>query len=89
MFAPLEIHTNFSLLRGSSHLTDLIERACELGYESIGLADDDALYCAPPFYRHAVLNGLKPLIGVNLTDLGGARPFHPSRDREGADRYTV
>ena len=81
MFAPLEIHTNFSLLRGASHLTDLIERACELGYESIGLADDDALYCAASFYRHAALNGLKPLIGVNLTE---GKSAYPSRDRQGA-----
>jgi len=78
---PLEIHTNFSLLKGAAHITDLIGRAAELGYEAIGLADDDALYCAPPFYRTAVQAGLKPLVGVNLT--AGSAGFQPACGQDG------
>ncbi|GAY73063.1 DNA polymerase III subunit alpha [Lentilactobacillus kosonis] len=69
-FVPLRIKTAFSLLRSPIRLTDLIERAKELGYSSLGISDLNVMYAVPSFYNLCLQNGLKPIIGLTL-DLPG------------------
>lgn len=42
MFA-LSVRSNFSFLKGASHPEELVERAAKLGYDGIGLADENTL----------------------------------------------
>jgi error-prone DNA polymerase len=43
-FVELAARTHFSLLRGGSSPSALVQRAVELGYDAIGVADCDGLY---------------------------------------------
>ena len=42
-YAELHCLSNFSFLRGASHPAELIERACELGYQALALTDECSL----------------------------------------------
>jgi len=42
-YAELAVTTNFSFLHGASHPGDFVERAAELGYPAIGIADRNTL----------------------------------------------
>jgi error-prone DNA polymerase len=42
-YAELAVTTNFSFLRGASHPKEFVERAAELGYTAIGIADRNSL----------------------------------------------
>ena len=44
MFVELAARTHFSFLRGGSSPRALVERAAELGYDALGIADCDGLY---------------------------------------------
>src|ERR1700722_13211075 len=44
MFVEVAARTHFSFLRGGSHPRALVERAVELGYDVLGVADCDGLY---------------------------------------------
>ena len=44
MFVELTARTHFSFLRGGSHPKAIVNRAAELGYEAVGVADCDGLY---------------------------------------------
>jgi error-prone DNA polymerase len=42
-YAELHCLSNFSFLRGASHPAELIERACDLGYQALALTDECSL----------------------------------------------
>lgn len=63
-FAHLHIHTHYSLLDGLCKIDNLIQRAKELGYESLAITDHGNLYGAIEFYKKCKKEGIKPIIGV-------------------------
>ncbi|MGB3714103.1 MAG: PHP domain-containing protein, partial [Candidatus Promineifilaceae bacterium] len=63
----LHCHSNFSLLDGASHPEELVSRAAELGMKALALTDHDAVYGAPRFVRSAEAQGIKPILGAELT----------------------
>jgi len=80
-YIELRARSAFSFLRGASLPEDLIQRAAELGYSTLALADRDGVYGLPRFHRAAQQAGIRALVGAELTvmpDITGA----PSR---GAD----
>ena len=66
-FTPLRVRSHGSLLNGVASPEALIERALALGYETLALTDRDNLYLAIRFYRAARADGLRPLLGAELT----------------------
>jgi error-prone DNA polymerase len=42
-YAELAVTTNYSFLRGASHPGQFVERAAQLGYAAIGIADRNSL----------------------------------------------
>ena len=66
-FTPLRVRSHGSLLNGVASPEALIERALALGYPSLALTDRDNLYLAIRFYRAARADGLRPLLGAELT----------------------
>ncbi|HJV44957.1 MAG TPA: DNA polymerase III subunit alpha [Bacillota bacterium] len=66
-FVHLRVHSEYSLLNGACRIEDIVNRAKELGMTSIALTDHSALYGAISFYKLCVNNGLKPILGVELT----------------------
>lgn len=65
-FAHLHVHTEFSLLDGSSKIKEITARAKELGMNSLAITDHGVMYGAIDFYRAANANGIKPIIGCEV-----------------------
>ncbi len=67
-FTPLRVRSHGSLLYGTASPEALIERALELGHDSLALTDRDNLYLAIRFWQRARADGLRPLLGATLSD---------------------
>ncbi len=65
-FTHLHLHTEYSLLDGTARIGDVIKRAKELGMHSIAITDHGAMYGVVDFYRKAVEEGIKPIIGSEV-----------------------
>jgi len=63
-FTHLHVHSHYSLLDGLAKIDDLINRAKELGMNSLAVTDHGNLYGAIEFYKKAKKAGLKPILGV-------------------------
>lgn len=66
-YVELHSHSYYSLLDGASAPADLIPRAAELGMTALALTDHDAVYGAVPFLKAAHTNGIKPILGTEIT----------------------
>ncbi|MCL0057820.1 DNA polymerase III subunit alpha [Dehalococcoidales bacterium] len=66
MFSHLHVHTEYSLLDGMCRIPQLIERAKELGMDSLAITDHGAMYGAIQFYLLAKEAGIKPIIGCEF-----------------------
>ena len=66
MFTHLHVHTEYSLLDGMCQIKPLINRAKELGMNSLAITDHGALYGIITFYREANDAGMKPIIGCEV-----------------------
>ena len=65
-FAHLHVHTEYSLLDGSSKIKEITKRAKELGMNSLAITDHGVMYGCIDFYRAALENGIKPIIGCEV-----------------------
>ena len=65
-FVHLHVHTEYSLLDGSSKIKELVARAKELGMDSIAITDHGVMYGAIDFYRECLAQGIKPIIGCEV-----------------------
>lgn len=65
-FVGLHNHTDYSLLRSSSRVRDLVARAKELGMTAIGIADDGNLFAALEFHKACTKVGIQPIIGCDF-----------------------
>jgi DNA polymerase III subunit alpha len=63
-FTHLHVHSHYSLLDGLAKIDQLVNRAKELGMDSIALTDHGNLYGAIQFYQKATKAGIKPILGV-------------------------
>ncbi len=72
-FTHLHVHSEYSLLDGLSHIPQLVQRAKELGMDSLALTDHGALYGAVDFYLAAKANGVKPILGCEVYMAHGSR----------------
>lgn len=65
---PLIARSHFSLLRGTASVADLCRAAVERGFQRIALTDTDNLYGLWEYLRYCRRNGMKPIIGAEITD---------------------
>src|SRR5271166_5131963 len=72
MYAELWCKTNFSFLEGASHPDELVNRAAELGYAALAIADRQSLAGIVRAHAAAKTAGLKLLIGAEVTPIDGA-----------------
>ncbi len=70
-YVELHCHSAFSLLDGASSPEELARRAAELEMPALALTDHDGLYGVVRFYRACSHEGIKPVIGTELTLEGG------------------
>jgi len=72
-FTHLHVHSHYSLLDGLAKIDELVEKAKELGMDSLALTDHGVMYGAIEFYRKALTAGIKPIIGAELYFVPGTR----------------
>ena len=92
-FVHLNVHSCYSMLDGASSPPDLAEAAAKFGMPVLALTDTDGLYAAVPFVRACEGLGIRPVLGVDLTDpdsvtagLCRRRAVLLARDAEGYGR---
>jgi len=66
MFTHLHVHTEYSLLDGMCRIPQLVQRARELGMDSLAISDHGVMYGVIEFYRTAREAGVKPIIGCEV-----------------------
>jgi DNA polymerase-3 subunit alpha len=65
-FCHLHLHTEYSLLDSSAKVKKVISRAKELGMESIAITDHGVMYGCVAFYKEAIAQGIKPILGCEV-----------------------
>lgn len=72
-FTHLHLHTEYSLLDGSSKIKELAKRVKELGMDSVAITDHGVMYGVIDFYKACKAEGIKPIIGCEVYVTGGSR----------------
>ena len=72
-FTHLHVHTEYSLLDGSSKIKELVREVKELGMDSIAITDHGVMYGAIDFYKEALKVGIKPIMGCEVYVASGSR----------------
>lgn len=67
MFVHLHVHSAFSFLYGTFMPEALVRRAKEMGFDAVALTDKNGVYGAVRFYRVARSEGIKPIVGSEVT----------------------
>ena len=65
-FIHLHVHSEYSLLDGAIRIKDLVKKAKELGMKSIALTDHGVMFGVVDFYKEAIREGIKPIIGCEV-----------------------
>ena len=65
-FTHLHLHTEYSLLDGACRIEEVVERAKNLGQNSLAVTDHGVLYGAVAFYKACKSAGVKPIIGCEV-----------------------
>ena len=85
-FTHLPVHTEYSLLDGSSKIGEVVQRAKELGMDSLAITDHGVMYGVIDFYRAARQAGINPVIGCEIYVAPGSR-FDREAGNENESRY--
>jgi error-prone DNA polymerase len=77
VFVEIAARTHFSFLRGGSHPRALVERAVQLGYDAVGVADCDGLYGMVRALEAADELGIRLVVGCEVALDGSGAPASP------------
>ena len=80
-FAHLHLHTEFSMLDGAARVSDVVQAAQRDGQPAVAITDHGVLYGAVDFFKAAVNEGIKPIIGVEAYVTPGSRFDRPPRSQ--------
>jgi DNA polymerase-3 subunit alpha len=83
-FVHLHTHTQFSLLDGAIRLKDLFKKASEYKMPALAITDHGNMIGAVNFYKEAMKNGVKPIIGSEVYVALGSRFEKPAANQENA-----
>lgn len=84
-FVHLHVHTEYSLLDGSSKIKEITKQTRELGMNSLAITDHGVMYGVVDFYEAAKAEGIKPIIGCEVYVAPGSR--FDKEANHGEDRY--
>ncbi|MFQ5415504.1 MAG: error-prone DNA polymerase [Myxococcota bacterium] len=65
-YIELRCRSAFSFLEGASNPEDLVDRAAELDYPALALADRHGVYGSPRFHQAATAAGLHAIVGAQI-----------------------
>lgn len=66
MFSHLRLHTEFSVVDGTTRIDDIVKAAAKDGQPALAITDLNNLFGAVKFYKEARGKGVKPVIGVEI-----------------------
>ena len=72
-FVHLHVHTEYSLLDGSNKIKEYVKRVKELGMDSAAITDHGVMYGCIDFYKAAMEEGIKPILGCEVYVAPGSR----------------
>ncbi len=72
-FTHLHVHTEYSLLDGSNKIKEYVSRVKELGQTSAAITDHGVMYGCIDFYKEALAQGIKPILGCEVYVSPGSR----------------
>ncbi|MBQ6402585.1 MAG: PHP domain-containing protein, partial [Oscillospiraceae bacterium] len=72
-FVHLHVHSEYSLLDGACRVSQMAQRAKELGQTALAITDHGVMYGAVAFYQACKDAGIKPIIGCEVYVATGAR----------------
>jgi DNA polymerase-3 subunit alpha len=76
-FVHLHVHTEYSMVDSTVRIPALIERCAKENMPAVALTDQNNLFGLVKFYREAITNGVKPIIGLDLRIVNDSDPDHP------------
>ncbi len=82
-YVELRCRSAFSFLDGASLPEDLIAAAAVAGYDALALGDRDGVYGAPRFFAAARGAGVRPIVGADVSLVGGPPVLLLVEDRRG------
>jgi DNA polymerase-3 subunit alpha len=62
---PFHIHSDYSLLHSSLKIKELIKKAKETGFKTLGITELNNMFSAIEFYEACKNNEIKPVIGTD------------------------
>ena len=65
-FVHLHLHSEYSLLDGACRLDGLIAKVKELGQKAVAVTDHGVMYGVIDFYKKAIKEGIKPIVGCEV-----------------------
>ena len=71
-FVPLHNHSDYSLLDVASQVTKIVDRAYDLGMDSIALTDHGVMYGVLDLVKKCKEKGIKPIIGNEMYVINGS-----------------
>jgi len=86
-FVHLHNHSEYSLLDGASRISDMIQWAKKNNMPALALTDHGVLYGAVEFYKSAVKEGIKPILGCEVYVAPKSRLDKNGRDRDEENAY--
>ena len=86
-FIHLQLHTEYSLLRGMTRMKKAIAKAKELGMSSLAITDYGSMYGAFKFFIACKDAGIKPIIGCEVYKASSSRKDPQPGDNK--DAYSL
>ena len=65
-FVHLHLHTEYSLLDGFARIDKLFSKVKERNMNAVAITDHGVMFGVVEFYKQAVKNGVKPIIGCEV-----------------------
>jgi len=65
-FVHLHVHTEYSLLDGACRISELVAQAKKHKMPALAITDHGVMYGAIQFYKDAIRQGVKPIIGCEM-----------------------
>ncbi|KKS04972.1 MAG: polymerase III DnaE protein, partial [Candidatus Woesebacteria bacterium GW2011_GWE1_41_24] len=78
-FAHLHVHTEYSLLDGLSKIPKLITHIKDNSMDAVAITDHGVMYGSVEFYKEALKQGVKPIIGMEGYITPGKLTDRPAR----------
>ncbi|MCB1308389.1 MAG: DNA polymerase III subunit alpha, partial [Leptospiraceae bacterium] len=90
-FTHLHLHTAYSLLDGAIRIPSLMKHVKSLGMDSVAMTDHGNMFGAVEFYKAAIQEGVKPIIGLEFYVAPGSRfeKKHVERLADGNNYHLV